>query len=457
MENTFSQKILYFIAFSTLIMFGYIVGLMTFPVAKPLVAIKKSTVSIENAKLITENFDNPVGNNTDLPPLQVREINPFNGGKIVNIPKPHTQITNNNNNNMDTLRKDPRITMIPQTFYGENNPNDNPMGYVSGSDKVEIEISGGEQTSQIGSKNLIDDLSSESRSKSKQQQPEQNDIAQKIHDPFAPRTPLMNAPHKEYTEKKPVGILPKSPAGKKPLWQVYANQTQMNPEKKPIAYVLGGLGNDYNLTVEAIKTLPSEVTLGFIPYTPNLQALIDMAREYGHETILEIPMESHDFPRLDAGMLALKIQDTPEEYTSKLETLLSRASGYSGVMNYLGSKYILDDKSSVFLLNDLKKRGLYFVENKTIRAGVLSEVAQSNQIPYASSFDIIDEILSPSMINNSLSVIEKNTLAGTPVVGTAYLSPLSLSLLRTRIMGYIQNKQNDIQLIPISSYVKTKN
>ena len=43
------------------------------------------------------------------------------------------------------------------------------------------------------------------------------------------------------------------------------------------------------LTIEAIKTLPPEVTLGFIPYAKDLQKYIDLAREYGHETILEIP------------------------------------------------------------------------------------------------------------------------------------------------------------------------
>lgn len=432
MENTLSKTMIHSLIFTTLIVFGYIAGLITFPAPKEIIAIKKSTMSIENA-------DNKIASNnnngqTQLPPFQVREINPFNSGKVLDIPY--------NNNNIQG-QQDKRITIIPH----EESLNDNPMGYSS--DKVDITISGEEPLSQIETKNMIDDLSIMSKNKN----PAEATPNITISDPYAPRTPLVKSPQNGYTEKLPFGILPKSPVGQKPLWQVYANPTPVNPNKKPIAYILGGLGTDYKLTVEAIKTLPSQVTLGFIPYVNNLQSLIDMAREYGHETILEIPMESHDFPRADAGVLALKTQDTPQEYRSKLQTLLSRATGYSGVMNYLGSKYILDDTVSLTLLNDLKQYGLYFVENKTIRSGILSEIAKPNNIPYGASFDIIDEALSPSLINTNFDVIEKNVLSGTPMIATAYLSPLSLSLLRTRIVAYHNNPQSDVQLVPISASI----
>jgi polysaccharide deacetylase 2 family uncharacterized protein YibQ len=438
MENTFSKTMISSFIFTTLIVFGYIAGLITFPAPKEIIAIKKSTMSIENA----EDKAEPNNNNsaTPLSPFQVREINPFNSGKVLDIPR--------SNNNVPT-QQDKRITIVPH----EESLNENPMGYTS--DKVEIEISGEETQSQIEAPNMLDDLSIMSQNKKRtEKNPDVGNKDINISDPYAPRTPLGKSPQNGYTEKSSFGMLPKSPIGQKPLWQVYANPTTINPDKRPIAYVLGGLGTDYKLTVEAIKTLPSEITLGFIPYVNNLQSLIDMAREYGHETILEIPMESHDFPRSDAGVLALKTQDTPQEYRTKLQTLLSRATGYSGVMNYLGSKYILDDTVSLTLLNDLKQYGLYFVENKTIRSGILSEIAKPNNIPYGASFDIIDEALSPSLINTNFDVIEKNALNGTPLIATAYLSPLSLSLLRTRIMAYKNNTQNDIQLIPISAYIK---
>jgi polysaccharide deacetylase 2 family uncharacterized protein YibQ len=436
MENTFSKTLLHCIFFTTLIVSGYIVGLITFPAPKPIVAVKHATMSIENA----ENKPQEDTNETDFPAFQAQEVNPFNGGKILNIPQRRTilQTTNNQDKNSDALKQDRRITSVTQT----DPLNENPMGYVS--DKVEIQISGEQPLSQIETKNIIDDLSVMSKKRT------QSDATQEISltDPYAPRTPLAKSPQNAYMEKTPFGILPKSPTGQTPLWQVYANPTSINPNKKPIAYIVGGLGNDYKLTLEAIKTLPSEVTLGFIPYVNNLQAFIDMAREYGHETILEIPMESHDFPRPDAGLLALEIKDDAKKYRDKLQTLLSRATGYSGVMNYLGSKYLLDGDVSKTLLNDLKQYGLYFVENKTMRTGILSDIAYADTIPYGASQEIIDEVLSPSIINMNFSVIEK------AIIATTYLSPLSLSLLKARLLSYQQNNNNDIQLIPISASIK---
>ena len=443
MENTFTKSTLYFLFFVTLIIMGYVVGLITFPTIKPIVAIKQSTITIEDAEIVDSQ------NAQTLPPLQTKEINPFNNNQVINIPSPRSQNSGNQENNLKNIAKDPRVTIIPTTDTDLNNP----MGYSSYShyngDKVEIEISGEQPISSINSKNMIDDLSLMKPEKTVTKIQKNT-----IQDPYTPRIPLLHAPQEGYYEKTNMGLLPKTPANKKPLWQVYGNQTQIDMSKKPIAFILGGLGTDYDLTVKAIKTLPPQVTLGFIPYIKDLQKLMTMAREYGHETILEIPMETHGFDRVDTGLLTLKTTDTSREYKQKLHSLLATTTGYSGVMNYLGSKYVLDNKTSLNLLNDLKQYGLYFVENKTLRSGVLSELAQSNNIPYGASSDIIDEVLSPSNVNNNLNIIEKNTLIGKPAIATAYLSNLSLSLLATRFMMYRQNPNNDIQLIPISRYIE---
>ena len=116
--------------------------------------------------------------------------------------------------------------------------------------------------------------------------------------------------------------------------------------------------------------------------------------------------------------------------------------------------YPVQQAISKTLLNDLKQYGLYFVENKTMRTGILSDIAYADTIPYGASQEIIDEVLSPSPINMNFSVIEKKSLNGKPIIATTYLSPLSLSLLKARILSYQQNNNNNIQLIPISAFIK---
>jgi len=415
-----------------IMLIGYLTGLMTLPSPDYIEAIKQSTVSIENAIIqkkpdVKQDIANTRTNTQNLP--LTRELNPFSGGKIIDLPRSRAQSKN---------KQDPRIT----TINADNFPKADYAG-----DEISIEIPGNQQEPHLDDKNMIDELSMFSKEKPKKQEPNYKILK--------PKNPLFPAPNKAYVKQTSLGALPISPVGKKPLWQVYRNETHINPYKKPIAFIIGGLGTDYDLSVEAIKTLPSEVTLGFVPYVNNLQKLINLSREYGHETILEIPMESYDFPRVDAGPLALKISDSPEQYTQKLQTLLGRTTGYSGVMNYLGNKYLANDKTAIRLLQDLKQRGLYFVENKTTRIGIMSEFANQHNIPYGASFNIIDEILSASIINANLDALEKNVLEGTPIIGTSYLSKLTMTELKNRIAE--ENFKKKTQLIPISAYVESSN
>ena len=62
-----------------------------------------------------------------------------------------------------------------------------------------------------------------------------------------------------------------------------------------IALVIGGMGLAAQSTETAISTLPGEVTLGFAPYGSDLARQTALAREAGHEVVLQIPMETFDF------------------------------------------------------------------------------------------------------------------------------------------------------------------
>ena len=109
---------------------------------------------------------------------------------------------------------------------------------------------------------------------------------------------------------------------------------------RSVGLIIGGLGLNAKATREAIESLPPEVTLSFVPYADGLQGWIDMARAAGHEVLLEAPMEPKDYPDNDPGPYTLMADGQPPETTQRLDWLLSRATGYFGVTNYLGSKFV---------------------------------------------------------------------------------------------------------------------
>src|SRR6185369_14205715 len=135
-----------------------------------------------------------------------------------------------------------------------------------------------------------------------------------------------------------------------------------------VALVIGGLGLNAKTTREAIEQLPQEVTLSFVPYAEGLQGWIDLARANGHEALLETPMEPLDYPQNDPGPYTLMAQDPPQETVKRLEWLLSRATGYFGVTNYLGGRFLASDTAAGTLSAALRQRGLAFIDDGTAAA-----------------------------------------------------------------------------------------
>lgn len=449
-------KSLIFLAFfSVLAISGYLIGLASHENHAQVPAVKTAILAIDSPDILKAK-----PTSTALAPLPVQEVsNPFGTGKIIDIPSasPVPSVTRgtvtSSGNNGNPISTDARFTTIPTP---NNNTSDidfsNPLGTSHNADDVIIEVTGmdnnKEKISTSEQKKLKETVLKDlKKAETTPVTPEKKHI---LDDLYAPRTPLKPAPDSDYSEISDMGTLPKQPIGQTPLYRYYGNPTSHQKGIKSLALIVGGLGTDAELTREAIKTLPPEITLGFVPYSDNLQTLVNEARTHGHEVILEFPLEPFDLPRPDVGDKVLLTTDSPEEQEMKIKWLLSRATGYSGIMNYLGAKYVKGNALPE-LFTRLKNRGLYFIENKALGTGLTRKIAQDTGIAYYASSDIIDSVLSPSYIQNILDNADKNITTDKPIVLTGYASPLTISLVRNHVLKY---RQGDIKLVPISAIVR---
>ena len=151
--------------------------------------------------------------------------------------------------------------------------------------------------------------------------------------PAPPVASLPPAPDPALVDATADGPLPKiARDGRKP-WQVYARPVPAGTQTvRRIALVVSGMGISESATAHAIETLPPEVTLSFAPYGARLQEWIDKARAAGHEVLLELPMEPFGYPQNDPGPHTLLTGGDTGENISRLEWLMSRFTGYAGVM-----------------------------------------------------------------------------------------------------------------------------
>jgi polysaccharide deacetylase 2 family uncharacterized protein YibQ len=262
----------------------------------------------------------------------------------------------------------------------------------------------------------------------------------------APDGALPQAPIAGFFAPGPGGPLPIIAQDGRTPFQVYSRPFKPNGRPR-IALIIGGLGLNARATQTAIETLPPQITLAFTPYAEGLQGWIDMARAHGHEVLLETPMEPLDYPDNDPGPYTLMADAPAPETAKKLEWVLSRASGYFGLTNYLGSRFLSSDQAYEGFVGVLRGRGLGFIDDGQAarRAG--------GGAPRASAERVIDDQLTQAGIDRQLLELEANALERGQALGAGFAYPVTLD----KVTRWAQKvEQRGYQLAPASALAVKK-
>ncbi|HEY5070861.1 MAG TPA: divergent polysaccharide deacetylase family protein [Caulobacteraceae bacterium] len=235
---------------------------------------------------------------------------------------------------------------------------------------------------------------------------------------FAGTSALPQAPLPGLSINGPAGPLPVIAADGRTAAQAYARPFVANGHPR-VALIIGGLGLNAKATRQAIADLPPEITLSFVPYADGLQGWIDMARAAGHEVLLEAPMEPKDYPENDPGPYTLMADAPSPDTIHRLEWLLSRATGYYGLTNYLGSKFTASSAAMATFDGALRARGLAFIDDG-------SAPAAGGGLPRASANRIIDDQLSATAIDQQLTALETQASRSGFAVGSGFAYPVTL-------------------------------
>jgi polysaccharide deacetylase 2 family uncharacterized protein YibQ len=249
-------------------------------------------------------------------------------------------------------------------------------------------------------------------------------------------------------ENAPIGPLPRvADDGRKPM-TAYAAPAASG--KFRIAIVVTGLGLSARATQGAISNLPSAVTVGLLPYASDAPRWLSAARAAGHEVLLQVPMEPFDFPDSDPGPHTLRAGGMAAANAERLNWALSRFTGYAGVTNLLGDRFLSDSDALAPVLTTLSRRGLYFYDTGTASRSVAPTVAGSLGAPFAQGQSSLDTIQTALEIDRRLQELETSARTHGSAVGTAFLYPVSVE----RIALWAKSLQaRGFVLVPVSAIV----
>jgi polysaccharide deacetylase 2 family uncharacterized protein YibQ len=211
-----------------------------------------------------------------------------------------------------------------------------------------------------------------------------------------------------------------------------------------VAILVTGLGISRSATMEAIGRLPAPVSLAFGPYGADLEKTVAEARDKGHEVMLQVPMEPFDYPDNDPGPHTLLSRAPLQENLKRLHWVMGRFTGYTGIVNAMGSKLTADAGALAPILAELAGRGLLFLDDGSSARSTVRRAG--DQIERADM--VLDATPSPEAIDGALARLEGLARQSDFAVATVSATPASID----RIVAWAGSLESKgIRLVPVSS------
>jgi polysaccharide deacetylase 2 family uncharacterized protein YibQ len=192
---------------------------------------------------------------------------------------------------------------------------------------------------------------------------------------------------------------------KNPAWQKYAVAVDIPAGTPKVVIILDDVGVNKKMS-EAAIALEGPLNLAFLPYADGVEELASRAAERGHELMVHVPMEPMN-ETLDPGPQVLRTGLPGKEFDNILNQSLSSIGNYVGINNHMGSKLTQNAKAMTRIMNALNRRGLLFVDSKTIGTSVAGDTAAAHKVPYRVRDVFLDHHPDYESVMNSLKQMER--------------------------------------------------
>ncbi len=208
---------------------------------------------------------------------------------------------------------------------------------------------------------------------------------------------------------------------------------QTQPALNKVAIIIDDMGNSLE-AIEEVTRLGQAITVAILPYSRLAHETATIARQNNLEVILHLPLESlynyydnnHTQGIIHSGMDADEIIRAVEESVGQVPYI-------DGVNTHMGSKITSDPVLIRIVLEQLKNRGLYFIDSRTTAESVAFDEAQRMGIPSAFRNVFLDSEIEEGFIRSQLIRLFRHAQQNGSAVGICHPSPETLKVLRENL------------------------
>lgn len=226
--------------------------------------------------------------------------------------------------------------------------------------------------------------------------------------------------------------------------------------KGRIAFIIDDWGYNKNI-VGLLFEIDRPVTAAVLP---NLRYSKDIAEEINKEdnmydVILHLPLESKSNKAAEPN--TIRDDMSASEVEALLERDMKGVPGIIGISSHQGSKATEDIRLMTLILNDCKKRNLFFVDSLTTPDSVCSKIARDIGLRFAERdvfldlTDQADQRHFEAYIKNQIKELARIALANKTAIGIGHTKPATLRAIKESIP---ELEKQGIKIVPLKGLVK---
>ena len=212
-----------------------------------------------------------------------------------------------------------------------------------------------------------------------------------------------------------------------------------------VAVIIDDCGNSLR-NRDLFLNIDYPLTLAVLPRLPYSAAVDRLASENEFEVILHCPLEAIN-PDLVLGPGAIYCDTPAEEAARILDENIRELPHVVGVNNHMGSSFTTDTAAMRILLEEIKRKGLFFIDSLTVPGTVTSVVAEEVGVEYLSRDIFLDHENNEEFITQQFEALKKKAIEGGFAIAIGHDRTLTLKILGREIPTLADD---NLQLVPVS-------
>jgi len=217
---------------------------------------------------------------------------------------------------------------------------------------------------------------------------------------------------------------------------------------RSIAIIIDDIGFDLRI-VEKLAGIPAPIAFAVLPDTPHAVEAANRLHAAGKEILLHLPMEPLVYTRESLGAGALMADMNAEEIRRRIREGLAAVPFVSGVNNHMGSRFMEDETSLAIVMEELRARGLFFVDSMTTSDSRGRESAERTGVRFAARDIFIDHVPGyAAALENLTGVFRQGQRNGMPVLMIGHPHPETVRAILDALPVW---QTEGIKMIPVSA------